>query len=145
MKSKHIQGLIAAPFTPMHSNGSLNLNVIPDYYQMLKSNGIKGAFICGSTGEGVSLTQSEKKAVAIAWAEVAGSDPDFMLMTLLGGTSIEDCKELALHAQSIGLDAISFTSPFYFKPADVKQLAKCCIEVASVVPDMPFYYFYRGL
>ncbi|MBL0132794.1 MAG: dihydrodipicolinate synthase family protein [Chitinophagaceae bacterium] len=142
MKSKHIQGLIAAPFTPMHSNGSLNLNVIPDYYQMLKSNGIKGAFICGSTGEGVSLTQSEKKAVAIAWAEVAGSDPDFMLMTLLGGTSIEDCKELALHAQSIGLDAISFTSPFYFKPADVKQLAKCCIEVASVVPDMPFYYYH---
>lgn len=142
MKSKHIQGLIAAPFTPMHSNGSLNLNVIPDYYQMLKSNGIKGAFICGSTGEGVSLTQSEKKAVAIAWAEVAGSDPDFMLMTLLGGTSIEDCKELALHAQSIGLDAISFTAPFYFKPADVKQLAKCCIEVASVVPDMPFYYYH---
>lgn len=142
MKSKHIEGLIAAPFTPMHSTGSLNLGIIPDYYQMLKSNGVKGAFICGSTGEGVSLTQSEKKAVAIAWAEVAGNDSDFMLMTLLGGTSIEDCKELALHAQSIGLDAISFTAPFYFKPADVKQLAKCCIEVASVVSDMPFYYYH---
>jgi N-acetylneuraminate lyase len=142
MKSKHIQGLIAAPFTPMHANGSLNLSVIPEYYQMLKSNGIKGAFICGSTGEGVSLTQSEKKAVATAWAEVAGGDPDFSVMTLLGGTSIADCKELAIHAQSIGLDAISFTAPFYFKPADVKQLAKTCIEVASVVPDMPFYYYH---
>ncbi len=143
MKSKHMKGWIAAPFTPMHSTGSLNLSIIPDYYQMLKSNGVKGVLFCGSTGEGVSLTQSEKKAVASAWAEVAGNDSDFMLMTLLGGTSIEDCKELALSmCQSIGLDAISFTAPFYFKPADVKQLAKCCIEVASVVPDMPFYYYH---
>lgn len=142
MKSKHIQGLVAAPFTPMHPNGSLNLEVIPYYYELLKSNSIAGAFICGSTGEGVSLTQSEKKAVATAWAAATAKDDDFIVMTLLGGTSIEDCKELALHAQSIGLDAISFTAPFYFKPADVKQLAKACIEVASVVPEMPFYYYH---
>lgn len=142
MKRKHIEGLVAAPFTPMHVDGSLNLDIIPSYYQMLKSNGVSGAFICGSTGEGVSLTQSEKKQIAEAWAAAAGNDPDFIVMTLLGGTSIADCKELALHAQSIGLDAISFTAPFYFKPANIKQLALCCIEIASVVPDMPFYYYH---
>lgn len=142
MKSKHIEGLVAAPFTPMHTDGSLNLRIIPSYYQMLKLNGVTGAFICGSTGEGVSLTQAEKKEVAAAWAAAAGADPDFIVMTLLGGTSIADCKELALHAQSVGLDAISFTAPFYFKPANVKQLAQCCMEVASVVPDMPFYYYH---
>ncbi|MEO7264450.1 MAG: dihydrodipicolinate synthase family protein [Ferruginibacter sp.] len=142
MDIQHLQGLIAAPFTPMNQDGSLNVNSIPAYYEMLKANNINGAFICGSTGEGVSMTAKEKMAVAEAWAACSKNDTDFTVMPLLGGTSIADCKELALHAKAIGLDAVSFTAPFYFKPADVTMLAKACIEIASVVPDMPFYYYH---
>ena len=142
MATKHLQGLIAAPFTPMHKDGSLNLSIIPDYYAMLKTNGVKGAFICGSTGEGVSMSVKEKKAVAEAWASCTNGDTDFIVMPLLGGTCLNDCKELALHASEIRLDAISFTSPFYFKPANVEMLAQCCYEVASAVPNMPFYYYH---
>ena len=142
MNIQHLQGLIAAPFTPMNQDGSINVNLIPAYYEMLKANNINGAFICGSTGEGVSMTAKEKMAVAEAWAACSKNDADFTVMPLLGGTSIADCKELALHAKAIGLDAVSFTAPFYFKPADVTMLAKTCIEIASVVPDMPFYYYH---
>lgn len=142
MRVQRLNGLIAAPFTPMQKDGSLNTSLIPAYYEMLKANGVAGAFICGSTGEGVSMTTKEKMTVAEAWAKVAKEDRDFKVMTLLGGTSIADCKELALHAKQIGLYAISFTSPFYFKPADVGMLAKACAEVASVVPDIPFYYYH---
>ena len=119
MLIKKIQGLIAAPFTPMNEDGSLNVKIIPAYYKMLKANNVNGAFICGSTGEGVSMTTKEKMAVAEAWAACTKNDAAFTVMPLLGGTSIADCKELALHAKSIGLDAVSFTAPFYFKPADV--------------------------
>lgn len=142
MAIQQLQGLIAAPFTPMHKDGSLNLSLIPSYYEMLKVNRVNGAFICGSTGEGVSLTLKEKKAVAEAWAACTKSDNDFIVMPLLGGTCLADCKELALHAREIGLNAVSFTAPFYFKPANVEMLAQCCQEVASVVPDMPFYYYH---
>jgi N-acetylneuraminate lyase len=142
MKTKKLQGLIAAPFTPLHKDGSLNLSIIPDYYDMLKANGIYGAFINGSTGEGVSMSVNEKKAVAEAWASCTKNDHDFIVMPLLGGTSIADCKELALHARDIGLDAVSFTAPFYFKPANVEMLARCCEEIASTVPGMPFYYYH---
>lgn len=142
MNRQYLEGLIAAPFTPMHQDGSLNLAVIPSYYEMLKANKVNGAFICGSTGEGVSLSLNEKKAVAEAWAAVAKDDHDFIVMPLLGGTCIADCKELALHAKEIGLNAISFTAPFYFKPASVEILANCCKEIAAVVPDMPFYYYH---
>jgi len=137
-----LQGLIAAPFTPMDSNGAINLNIIPDYYSFLKHNKVTGAFICGSTGEGVSMSTEEKKQVAQAWAECTKDDPDFKVMLFLGGTSITDCKELALYAKQIGLYAISFTAPFYFKPANVDMLAKACAEIAAVVPDMPFYYYH---
>lgn len=60
MKIQRIEGLIAAPFTPLNQDETLNVSVIPSYYQMLKRNGVNGAFICGSTGEGTSLTFNEK-------------------------------------------------------------------------------------
>lgn len=139
---EHLQGLIAAPFTPMHPDDAINPGIIPSYYHMLKENGINGAFICGSTGEGVSMTNAEKKQVAEAWAVATASDKDFKVMMFLGGTSIADCKDLAMHARQAGLYAVSFTAPFYFKPATVNLLAEACLEVASVVPDMPFYYYH---
>lgn len=138
----HLQGLIAAPFTPMKPDGSLNLSVIADYYRLLKANGVTGAFICGSTGEGVSMTAREKMAVAEAWAACTQDDPAFKVMTLLGGTCITECQELARHAETTGLYGVSFTAPFYFKPADVGMLAKVCIAVAETVPGMPFYYYH---
>ncbi|MBB1286401.1 dihydrodipicolinate synthase family protein [Flavisolibacter sp. BT320] len=139
---QHLEGLIAAPFTPMKADGSLNLALIPKYYEMLVANGVTGAFICGSTGEGVSLTVAEKKAVAEVWASCARSNPDFKIMTLLGGTVLSDCIDLAKHAREVGLYAVSFTAPFYFKPASVNQLAQCCKAIADEVPDMPFYYYH---
>lgn len=139
---KHLHGLIAAPFTPMKPDGSLNLAIIPDYYQMLQTNGVKGAFICGSTGEGVSMTNSEKKAVAEAWADATRHNADFKVMTLVGGTSINDCIDLARHAQAVGLYGVSFTAPFYFKPANVSALGDCCQAIAEAVPEMPFYYYH---
>lgn len=142
MSNFHLEGLIAAPFTPFNNNGSLNLSIIPLYYQMLKANGVVGAFICGSTGEGVSLTMNERKAVAEAWADCTKFDNEFKVMTLIGGTCIADCKELAKHAQTVGLDAVSFTAPFYFKPSNAEVLAECCAEIAAAVPDFPFYYYH---
>ncbi|MFI5157453.1 MAG: dihydrodipicolinate synthase family protein [Sphingobacteriales bacterium] len=142
MKFEHLQGLIAAPFTPMDKNGQLDTGIIPHYYQFLKQNGVTGAFICGSTGEGVSLTTSEKMQVAEAWSSATENDPYFKVMTLLGGNSISDCKELAKHARSFNLYGVSFTSPSYFKPANVEVLAKMCLEIAETVPDMPFYYYH---
>lgn len=137
-----MQGLIAAPFTPMHEDGTLNLSIIPAYYRFLKQNAITGAFICGSTGEGVSMTLNEKKLVADAWATATAGDTDFKVMLLLGGTCIADCIELAQYAKKIGLYAVSFTAPFYFKPANSQMLAACCKAVADAVPDMPFYYYH---
>lgn len=142
MLNHKIEGLIAAPFTPFDENNELNLDLIPGYYQSLKRNGVKGAFICGSTGEGVSLTFEEKIRVMKAWTIWTKGDEDFVLMMFLGGTNIKECQELAAIAEQEGVDAISFTSPYYFKPANVEQLAKCCQAVASAAPNTAFYYYH---
>lgn len=142
MLNTKLEGLIAAPFTPYDQNGTLNLQLIAEYYRFLKQSGVRGAFICGSTGEGVSLSLDEKMAVAEAWAVAVKDDVDFKVMTLLGGTCLADCKVLAKHTQQIGLYGVSFTAPSYFKPSNVAVLAEMCAEIAAEVPEMPFYYYH---
>jgi len=139
---KHIKGLIAAPFTPFGPDGELNLDLIPAYYAFLRRNGVAGAFICGSTGEGVSLAFDEKVAVMQKWAEQTRADDDFSLIMFLGGTNIRECARLAALAEASGVDAVSFTSPFYFRPTNVRVLAECCAEVASAAPNTAFYYYH---
>lgn len=142
MSNYKLQGLVAAPFTPMLTNGDINIAAIPAYYALLKKNKVSGAFICGSTGEGVSLTFDEKVAIMQTWADITAMDKDFKVITLVGGTNIKECRILAQKAEEIGLFGISFTSPFYFKPANVDQLAKCCTEIAAAAPNTAFYYYH---
>jgi N-acetylneuraminate lyase len=142
MRTEHLKGLIAAPFTPMNPDGSLNLPMIPGYYSFLKNNGLTGGFICGSTGEGASLSLAEKKKVAESWAAATRHDAAFKVMLLVGGNSITESIELAQYARSMGLYGVSLSAPSYFKPADVGMLARICQQVAASVPDMPFYYYH---
>ncbi|MGJ7029744.1 dihydrodipicolinate synthase family protein [Niabella hirudinis] len=140
--NEKLTGLIAAPFTPMNAAGKLNLDLIPAYYRFLKNNGVSGAFINGSTGEGVSQTTEEKKQVMQAWAAATGGDDGFKVINLVGGTSLADCEEMAAYTGQLGLYGVSFTAPFYFKPADADALAACCKRVAAAAPQTAFYYYH---
>src|SRR6186997_3436494 len=66
-----LRGLVAAPYTPFKSDGSLALDTIPAYAAFLAAQGVRGAFINGTTGEGASLTTPERKLVAEAWRRAA--------------------------------------------------------------------------
>ena len=51
MKIEHLSGLIAPPFTAFHANGELNCEMIARQADSLVADGVKGAYICGTTGE----------------------------------------------------------------------------------------------
>ncbi|MCE7863668.1 MAG: dihydrodipicolinate synthetase [Bacteroidetes bacterium CHB5] len=142
MKIEHINGLVAAPFTPMKPDGSLNLELIPTYYQILKSEGVVGAFICGSTGEGPSLTFKEKMLMIKAWTDCVKKGDDFKIIPLLGGTCISECVELAQYAAATGVHGVSITAPYYFKIGSIDTLAEICRTVAGSIPSTPFYYYH---
>jgi len=139
-KRQHLEGLISAPFTPMHPDGSIHIEKIAAYSAFLSQNGVKGAFVCGSTGEGPSLTQEEKKAVISAWGAV--SQPGFSKISMLGGTCAADAKELMRHSQQAGFDAVAIVAPYYFQLASVEALVDYCVEIASEVSEMPVYFYH---
>jgi N-acetylneuraminate lyase len=132
--------LIAAPFTPMHPDGSVNLNMIEPLYNTYKNNKIAGVFINGSTGEGLSLSTKERKELAETWSEVV--DNDFKLLLHVGHASISEAKELASHAAELNVSGISTVGPFYAKPVSVRDLTEFCKEIAACAPSLPFYYYH---
>lgn len=134
-----LKGLIAAPFTALQSDGGLNLALIEKQAASLVSNDVACAFICGTTGEGLSLTMAERMQVAERWQEAGGAG--LRVIVHVGHTAIAESCALAAHAQKIGAGAIGYHSPFFFKPANVDDLAACCAEVAAAAPALPFYYY----
>lgn len=134
-----LTGLVAAPYTPFHADGSLNLPVIDQLAASLVANGVTGAFVCGTTGEGVSLTVEERQQVAERWQQAAGSQ--LRVIVHVGHTSLADARSLAAHAEKIGAHGVGCLAPFFFKPATIEDLAGFCAEVAAAAPALPFYYY----
>ena len=140
MKYQKLQGLIAAAFTPMHKDGSINLNPIREYSQYLNSNKLAGVFINGTTGEGIMMTTDERKKIAEEWMNHTNNG--FKNIVHIGSPSIETSKDLAVHAKEIGAFAIGIMGPNFFNPQTVDDLVEYISEIASLVPDFPVYYYH---
>jgi N-acetylneuraminate lyase len=140
MIMQKIKGLIAASFTPFDTDGSLNLSVVPVYADKLKRDGVAGTFVCGTTGEGMFMTEEERMLVAEAW--VKEQTDDFKVIVHVGTTSALQSRKLAAHAQEIGAYATSCMGPMFLAPSRVSDLVEFCAIIASGAPALPFYYYH---
>ena len=134
-----LTGLVAAPYTPFHADGSLNTNVIPAYAEILIEAGVSGVFVCGSTGEGHSLTFPERIAVTDAW--VSAAKGRFPVVVHVGHNCQKDAWILAAHAESSGAAAIAALAPSYYKPKTVDDLLEFLAPIASAAPKLPLYFY----
>jgi N-acetylneuraminate lyase len=138
--SARLHKLVPAVHTPLQPNGSLNLAAVEHQVAHLLQNGIKIAFIGGSTGECHSLTTEERRQLAQRWTDVTrGTDMRFVVH--VGSNSLSDARNLARHAESVGALAISALAPSYFKPPTLDSLISCCAEIASSAQNTPFYFY----
>ena len=58
----YLQGVSAPQLTPFADDGSVNLEEYTRLSEYLAEAGLKGIFVCGTTGEFVNLTLEERKA-----------------------------------------------------------------------------------
>jgi N-acetylneuraminate lyase len=137
-----IEGLIAAPFAPLDKKGRVIYDRIPAYFDILSKNRIAGAFINGSTGEGVSLTQMEKAKITEMWVAQKSKNKELKIINLVGGTSYIECIETAQMSAEVGVDAIAILAPYYFKPGNAAQLAEFIAKIAETVPQIPVFFYH---
>lgn len=131
--------LIAAPFTPFRDDGAVDGRTIGILAEHLVSTGVDGAFVCGTTGEGPSLTTRERMVVAERWMDVAGP---LRVLVHVGHASVEESRELAAHAARIGAAGIGCFAPFFFRPGSIRSLVETMASVATAAPTTPFFYYH---
>ena len=135
-----IHGLVAATHTPFHADGSLNLEVVEKQAAHLLKDGVKFAFIGGTTGECSSLTVNERCLLAQHWCVVTRGS-ELKIIVHVGANCLADARLLAAQAQQLGALAVSAFAPSYFKPGTVAALVDCMADVAAAAPRLPFYYY----
>ena len=96
---EHIEGLVAASFTAMNPDGSLNPGMIEKERDLLVRNKVAGVFVNGSTGESLSLSMQERLDIAKHWVD--GAPDGFKVIIHCGHTSLVECKDLAAQAEKI--------------------------------------------
>uniref|UniRef100_A0A8C8YJ17 N-acetylneuraminate lyase n=1 Tax=Prolemur simus TaxID=1328070 RepID=A0A8C8YJ17_PROSS len=122
--------------------GEINFSVIGQYVDYLvKEQGVKNVFVNGTTGEGLSLSISERRRVAEEWVTKGRNKLDQVVIHV-GALSLKESQELAQHAAEIGADGIAVIAPFFLKPWNKDVLINFLKEVAAAAPALPFYYYH---
>ena len=141
MKSTSIRGLLAAPFTPFDDDGTLAIGRVPTLVAHLAGSGIRGMFINGSTGEGASLTETERRATAETYVTV-GKEYGVVSIVHVGHDSLPTACAFAAHAEEIEADAIGVIPTSYFKLASIHSLVGYLSSIAASAPGLPLYYYH---
>ena len=134
-----LSGAIAATVTPLRDGGSrLDEEAIGPVVRFLSAGGVDGAFVCGTTGEGVLLTVDERRRVAERF--VSARPDGFAIAVHAGAQSTADTVALATHAKEIGADAVAVIAPPYF-PLDDTALFEHLRAAAEACGGLPFYVY----
>ncbi|MDX8499037.1 dihydrodipicolinate synthase family protein [Mesorhizobium sp. VK4C] len=110
-----LRGICAALCTPMRDGGaSVDIDQLRVHIDTMIEAGVDIVGVCGGTGEFPFLTTEEKRVIA----ESAGRHIDGRAKLIVQTSAIrtEDAIEAALHAESVGADALLVLPPFFEGP-----------------------------
>ncbi|MBQ6847911.1 MAG: 4-hydroxy-tetrahydrodipicolinate synthase [Clostridia bacterium] len=132
MKKPIFEGIATAIITPITAEG-IDYNAFAKLIDWQIDQGIDGIVVCGTTGEGSTLTDEEhKEAIAFAVRQANGRVP------IIAGTGSNDTAyalELTKFACDAGVDGVLVVTPYYNK-ATQNGLIKLFTSIAdaSTVP-----------
>ena len=131
------KGIFVALNTIYDKNDEINVDAIKELVRIYKSKGVKGVYVCGSTGEGFLLSTEERMQVAEAVMDAA--DDDFTVIVHVGCAGTKESIRLARHAEKIGVDAVSAVPSVYYhlSPASVEKHWNGIIDST----DLPFIIY----
>ncbi|MBO5321216.1 MAG: 4-hydroxy-tetrahydrodipicolinate synthase [Clostridia bacterium] len=128
MKTPIFEGMATAIITPTNENG-IDFEAFGKLLDWQINEGIDAVVVCGTTGEGSTLTDAEhKEAISFAVRHIAGRVP------VIAGTGSNDTSyalELTEYACSVGVDGVLVVTPYYNK-ATQNGLVKMFTAIADV-------------
>ena len=129
--------LFTAAVTPMRADESIDHTALSAMLDSDIRRGVEGLYVCGSSGEGVLLSEAERIAVAeTAVAAAAGRVP---VVSHVGAMSTGEAIRIAAAARDAGVAAISMIPPLYYgySTPDVVRHFRAVIDAV----DLPFVLY----
>lgn len=130
-------GVYTALFTPFTKDDRVNEEMIGRMIEYGISNGVRGFYLTGGTGEGLLMSKKERALVYRTAAKASRGRAK--LIAHVGCVNTDDAAELARAAADAGCDWVSSVPPVYFgqKPADVFNHYRLISEAT----DLPFLIY----
>ncbi len=121
MKNNTItKGIFTALWLPTDAQGNLLKQDLVLNIAWLKSQGVHGLLVLGSTGEFPYLTCTQRKDVLSLVAELAAPLP---VIANISDLNPHVVAELGRHARQLGLPAVSIMTPWFYESSQADVLA----------------------
>jgi len=113
MDINKFQGVIPAFYACYDANGDISPEGVQALVRHLHGKGVKGLYVGGSSGECIYQSVAERKLVLENVMEAA-KGTGLTIIAHVACNNTADSRELAAHAESVGVDAIAAIPPIYF-------------------------------
>ena len=132
------QGIIPAFYACYDDDGKVSEKRTRALARHFAGKGVKGLYVCGSSGECIYLKVKERRKILEAVMDEVGGELTVIAHVACNNT--EDSRKLAAHAEELGVDAIAAIPPIYFHLPD-HAVAQYWNDISDAAPNTDFIIY----
>ena len=132
------EGIIPAFYACYDKDGKVSPEAVRALTQYHIDKGVKGVYVCGSSGECIYQSKEDRKITLENVMAVAKGKLTVIAHVACNNT--EDSIELAKHAESCGVDAIAAIPPIYFRLPEY-SIARYWNAMSEAAPNTDFIIY----
>ena len=138
MALEKYKGVIPAFYACYEDDGTVSAQRTRKLARYLVGKGVKGLYVGGSSGECIYQEKEERMAILEAvMAEVKG---ECTIIAHVACNNTNESRQLAAHAESLGVDAIASIPPIYFHLPD-HAIAAYWNAISAAAPNTDFIIY----
>ena len=132
------KGVIPAFYACYDEAGNVSPERTRMFAEYLLGKGVKGLYVCGSSGECIYQSKEERKLILENVMQAVGGKMTIIAHVACNNTG--DSVELAAHAEKMGVDAIASIPPIYFHLPDY-AIADYWNTISEAAPNTDFIIY----
>ena len=130
-------GVIPPIITPYDEQGQINRTALQALIEWYVDSGCHGLWVCGGTGEGVSLSCDERVRMVELTQELSAGR--LKIIFHVGAPTTADAQAAASRCQALGVDAICSVPPFFYGKSDAEVITY--FRRLAEVTDRPIFLY----
>ncbi|MDD7305061.1 MAG: dihydrodipicolinate synthase family protein [Peptoniphilaceae bacterium] len=132
------KGVIPAFYACYDEEGNVSPERVQNLTKYFIEKSVKGLYVNGSSGECIYQSVEDRKVILENVMKVAKGK--LTIIAHVGCNNTKDSRELASHAESLGVDAIASIPPIYFHLPEY-SIAQYWNDISEAAPNTDFVIY----